>query len=180
MERVKIFDEPSQSSTSEITELKYERSTSLPYSTSESIVEIFDHPSLPNDRIQILFDGKQVSIQKIILQEPFKDVSKFLKTYNNKEQAQQVRKLISIIKELIGSRINKEYPEIDIFEIDDGSLGLQWDVGKFRFGAGLETNYKESYWFITGGTKEELVKARGTLADLSLIKFYLQSIVEQS
>lgn len=136
--------------------------------------------STSGSRIQLIFDGNNITIQKAYRKMPLIEASNFLTSYDNKVQSKQAQTLLGIIQNLIETSGREDLPEIDIFKIDNNSLGIQWDVGEFRFGASLESNPDDSYWFLTGGKQDRLVRARGFLNNSGLIVYYLKSIIEES
>jgi hypothetical protein len=165
------------------------------YDSTEDAADILYHVVNENTRVKdfsnvissgenlllsvISEDDRIVSIRKMQLKNTFKKAFEFLSTYENQNQADQAKKIVSLIKNAVKLKENIAYPEIVFFEIDDKSLGMQWDYLTYTFGVGFEENKADSYWFMLGGPKDKIIKARGNLENTKALKYYIYAMVEQ-
>jgi hypothetical protein len=103
----------------------------------------------------------------------------FLESYPNQNQAQQAHSILSIIDNLFEDYDDSGFPEIGVFSSNDGTLGMQWDVGDTTLGIGIDPEITESYWFLLSGAQDRDVRAKGSLAKVSILIPWLVWLLEK-
>jgi hypothetical protein len=148
--------------------------------TSNDSTEIRQKTSVRKDEVQF---GIGADDNSIIKQERDLRVTQkareFLSTFPNQTQAQQARSVLSIIDNLLESHVDSDFPEIDIFSGDDGTIGMQWEIGDTTLGIGIDPDIKESYWFLLSGEKNIDARARGGLNKMELMVTWLTWLLEK-
>lgn len=106
-------------------------------------------------------------------------VRDFLESYENKAQSIQANRVLDVIDNILINFIDIEFPVIDFFVDDDGSLNLQWNIEDSTLGFGFETDPRESFWIMLSGEDDRDVRAQGNLDNHHMILPWLISILEK-
>lgn len=84
----------------------------------------------------------------------------------NQEIAQEARELLSIIREMItyshqlGADLS-HLPPLQAFNVDDGSILIEWIFSDFRIGFSIEPNSEDSGWYLVSNERLGEISAFG-------------------
>ncbi len=119
-------------------------------------------PHLPN--ISISLDRGEAKFTKELLESPVtQNAKEYLQKYENRDLANQMRQVVNRIDRLLSEYRGVEIPPVIVTPSGENSLGLSWNIGDATLGVGIESNPKNSHWFLLMGSKERAVKAEGYL-----------------
>ncbi len=98
----------------------------------------------------------------------------------NQYVAKEARKLLSIIQGAIASfkqfGVDLDYlPPLQAFNVDDGSVLIEWIFSNFRIGFNIEPNSEDSGWYLVSNENLGEISASGYTSsiDITLIVFWL-------
>jgi len=96
----------------------------------------------------------------------------------NREVAQEARNLLIVIQEIIDSfqmfGFDIGYlPPLDAFVVDDGSILIEWIYSNFRLGFNIETNPRDSGWYLVSNRQLGDIGASGHTIGLDINKLFL-------
>ena len=87
----------------------------------------------------------------------------------NSDVVREARKLLSIIKDMMAifpqMGLDLIYlPRLNAFNLDDGSVLIEWKFNDFRIGFGVEPNIKESGWYLVSNKNLGEISASGYIS----------------
>jgi len=91
----------------------------------------------------------------------------------NQQVAQEARRLLSIIQEMIASfqrfRFDLGYlPPLQAFNVDDGSVLIEWIFSDFRIGFSIEPNPEDSGWYLVSNKNLGEISASGYTSNIDI------------
>jgi len=102
----------------------------------------------------------------------------------NPDVVREARKLLSIIKDMMAifpqMGLDLIYlPRVNAFNLDDGSVLIEWKFNDFRIGFGVELNIEESGWYLVSNKNLGEISASGyiTIKDVRGLVLWLFNFV---
>lgn len=111
--------------------------------------------------------------KRIDLLEPAWDV---IQRTENEDVAREAKNLLSKIESKITSFLQKDYrdisylPPLRAFNVDDGSVLLEWIFEDFRLGFSIEPNFQDSGWYLVAKRSLGEISASGYMSNDSFDK----------
>lgn len=107
-----------------------------------------------------------------------------LSSFSNADLVHEAQEILEKLRKKLDKKIVFDYglPPIDVFESDDGSILLEWIFDKFRIGINIDSDPKESGWFLVSDKSAGGVNALGYLenTDTDWLLGWLVCFVENS
>lgn len=96
----------------------------------------------------------------------------------NPEVAKEARKLITIIQEMVSSfqevGLDLCYlPPLHAFNVEDGSVLIEWIFPDFRIGFTVESDPEESGWYLVSDKKLGEISASGYISNMNIERLIL-------
>jgi hypothetical protein len=86
-----------------------------------------------------------------------------LRTITNKEMAIEAEKIIDGLRDALEKIDTNNLPPIRVFEIEDGSLLIEWILPHHKIGFSIEPERRESGWFLVSDNHAQSIQASGFL-----------------
>lgn len=96
----------------------------------------------------------------------------------NEEIAERAKKLLTIIQEMISSFQEVGFdlcylPPLRAFNVEDGSVLIEWIFTDFRIGFTVEIDPEESGWYMVSNKKLGEISASGYISNINVEKLIL-------
>lgn len=106
----------------------------------------------------------------------------FLQDLDQNHLVDKAKDILSIIQDsvlfLTGNGIDLSHlPQLEAFNVDDGSLLIEWLFEDFRIGFSLEINISESNWYLVTNQKLGEINASGYLSDTKKTVLWLLNFI---
>lgn len=91
----------------------------------------------------------------------------------NQEVAKEARRLLSIFQEMIASFHQFGFdlgylPPLQAFNVDDGSILIEWIFSDFRIGFNVEPNPEDSGWYLISNKNLGEISASGYTSNIDI------------
>lgn len=116
----------------------------------------------------------------IVPQEPslIKSAWDTIRVTENREVAEEARGLVSVIQEIIATFQQSGFdlgylPPLQAFNLDDGSVVIEWIFSDFRVGFNVEPNSDESGWYLVSNESLGAISASGFTSNIDVKRLIL-------
>ena len=99
-----------------------------------------------------------------------------LKSLSNSDLVQYAKKILLIIQENLNVFAKEEtelLPPIRVFDVEDGSILIEWIFKDFRIGFNIESNINESGWYLVTNKNLGEINASAYILDGNIKKIIL-------
>ena len=102
-----------------------------------------------------------------------KSAWKVIRQIENQDVAREAKKLLLLIQDTITNfqqfRFDISYlPQLQAFNVDDGSVLLEWIFNDFRMGFSIEPNPQDSSWYLVTNRNLGEISASGYTSNINI------------